>query len=82
MKYKNENRDSYFTSPTEPSVNASNALFLLSFVNVLLAIIMQAAVIDSDGLTAFSLYGMTLFHEVVYIPLLVVWLMQAFGSYD
>ena len=83
LKYKNENRDSYFTSPTEPSVKASNVMFLVSLLNILVAIILQATQVGgTSSLNAVTWYGLTIFHEIVYIPILVVWMMQAFGSYD
>lgn len=82
LKYKNENRDTYFTSPTEPSVKASNTMFMISIANIVVSIILQATSIKgTKSLNAFTWYGLTIFHEIVYIPILVVWMMQAFGSY-
>lgn len=83
LKYKNEDRDSYFTSDNEPALVGSIAMFVISLANFVAALILQLTGLSGvTGLSYFALIGMTLTHELVYLPLAVVFLMQAFGGYE
>lgn len=58
-------------------------MFVISLVNFITALVVQlVALKDVSGLSYFTLFGSTLTHELIYLPLAVVFLMQVFGSYD
>lgn len=83
LKYRNEDRDKYFTSDNEPAIMGTIAMFVISLVNFITALVVQlVALKDVSGLSYFTLFGSTLTHELIYLPLAVVFLMQVFGSYD
>jgi hypothetical protein len=83
LKYRNEDRDSYFTSDTDPAVNGTIAMFVLSLANFIMALVVQSTALSKmNGITYFTFLGTTLTHELIYLPLAVVFLMQVLGSYD
>jgi hypothetical protein len=63
LKYRNEDRDSYFTSDTNPGVNGSIAMFILSVTNFIVALVVQATSLGNmQGITYFTFIGTTLTH--------------------
>lgn len=51
--------------------------------NIIAAFLVQVlALRTTDGLTKFTWLGATIFHEIVYTPIIVTWIMAAAGSYD